>query len=291
MSYVELFRESRGFSEDAGSIEQTMKYGIFDDEISTTGLDATYGSFFTPNDDVALVNYIAATFPAFRKFRSIEGFDVVLFLAKYSVEEVQQGYWILTLSYSAEAQSSASSSYVQFGFSTNGDTIHISKSNSVISAVARTGSGFTAPDNKGCIGLTKSSIEGADIKDRKLTFNITGYFSPDIWDTSFLNLFYTLTGKYNNATFYGFAAGEVLFLGAEGQGDAVRVIPIVFNFEAKANLTSVSDAGFPNLTMLGHDLLDYTYMAQTDSDAEVMWPMFRYVHRVYDSGNLTLLGI
>ena len=291
--YIEVGGSSRSFSETVDDMSETFEYMVYDPDFYLSGDDTTYGSEFTPNDDVVVVNWIAATFPGTRKFRSINGYDVVLYLNEYKVEPTSNSdCWRIVLTYGIpKDQSQGSGSYVQFGFAVGGDTMHISRSKSVISSDSRTGSGLTAPVTYGAIGLTRNSVEGADIPARGLRFNITNYYTPDLWDTSFLTLFYALHTCYNNATFYGFSAGEVLFMGCDGQGDAYRLVPIKFEFLAKPNVSALADSPFPALTALGHDLIDYTYINETSNDFQVRTPFYRYVHRVHDPANFTLLGL
>ncbi len=293
MPFIEILKESRGFNESVNNIEQNLVYVIANEDFDLdAGGDATYGEFFTPNDDVGLVNFISATFPSFRTFRTLDGVDVVLVLLDYEADQLQDEAWKVKLRYGIpEDQSQGSGSYVQFGFSIGNETEHISRSLEVKDATGRTGSTLLPPENHGMIGITRNSIEGIDIAARGLKFNITGYFSPQIWDTSFLALFRNLATCYNNASFYGFTAGEVLFLGCDGQGDAYRLIPIKFDFLAKKNAVSLPMPPFPNLTALAHDVVDFLYAAETSNDFQIRAPMYRYVHRVYDPANFALLGI
>lgn len=292
MPYVEILKESRKFTQSSSDTSQEFEYVIANEDFDSLGDDTTYGTFFTPNDDVALVNYIAANFPSFRTFRTIDGFDIILFLTNYSAQEITAGNWRLNLTYGIpQDQSQGSGSYVQFGFSVGGETTHVSRSKEVKSAVSRTGSSIIPPDNMRGIGLTKNSIEGADIPGKGLRFNITAYYTPDIWDTSFLTLFYNMVPTYNNASFYGFSAGEVLFLGCDGQGDLYRLVPLKFEFLAKQNVAALADDPFDALTALGHDIIDYLYITEESNDFPVRNPFYRYVHRVFDPSNFSLLGI
>ena len=102
---------------------------------------------------------------------------------------------------------------------------------------------------------------------------------------------YNLQGNYNNATFYGFAAGEVLFLSASAQGSQFGLISLTYNFSAKPNANGITDSPFGVLYALGHDIIDYLGVRDVDAQFPIQVPIFRYVHQVAYPVNFTLLGL
>lgn len=290
--YYEVALESRKWVQNYETTTQTFVYELCNEDLSES--DVTYGSFFSPNDDVALAKYIYANFPDYRVFTTPTG-DMVLYIKEITaIEQTEDGGWRFTLEYGPpdrQQYQDNEPTYVQFGFSTNGDTRHMSRSLSVISGVARTGATTSPPETYGLIGASKDTVEGIDLSDAALSFNITGFYNTSVWNTSVLLTFTGLTKRYNNATFYGFPAGEVLLDSVEAQGEILKITPVTFNFLHSPNINGASDTPFPALTALGHDYIDYRYVEEALSDQMVQWPLYRYVHRVRQAGNFNLLGI
>lgn len=288
--YFEVAYESRKWSIDRTTTSQTIVYYICRDSIVTTGLDTTYGAFFTPNDDVAVANFIYANFPDTRTFPTPNG-DVVLYINEISaVEEVDNG-WTVTITYSPPEAEDRGGGYVQFGFSTNGETVHTNKGISQRSIVTPTGSGLIPPATYNHIGQSANGWEGMDITSSGLSFNITGYFSPIIWSTSIMLTYTALSKRYNDDVFYGFPAGEVLLDYVDAQGEAFKYVPVTFYFIHQPNIVAVADAPFSALTMLGHDIADYGFLKSVSNSQPIMRPVYRQVLQVRYPGNFDLLGI
>lgn len=296
MSYIEQLGDSRGFNITTDSITQTFVYRICLDEDLDQD-DGDFGAFFTPNDDAGLALFAYSTFPSFRTFPLTASTTISLYLLGISAKEDSSG-WIITLTYGIPPLDQAdggSGLYVQFGLEIGAGTYHINKSLEVVDAdpwdLEDDDDEEEPPDNYGLIGLNKDKIEGADILAKGLKFNITGYYTADIWSISVLLTFYSLQATYNNATFKGFSAGEVLLESISAQGDQYKLIPVTFSFVAKPNISGLVDLPFPTLTALGHHLVDYSYIDDPDNDFPIQIPKFRYIHRVYEPGNFSLLGI
>lgn len=289
--YYEVALESRKWTQNFESTTETFVYEVCDEDFTESSV--TYGTHFAPNDDVGLAKYIYANFPDYRLFTTPSG-DVLLFIKEITAIEHIVGGWRFTIEYGSPERKQYQEnepSYVQFGLSTNGDTRHINRSLSVVSAVARTGASTSPPESYGLIGATKDNVEGIDISDNGLAFNITGFYNTAVWDITVLQTFKALTKRYNNATFYGFPAGEILLDSIEAQGEILKVTPVTFNFIQADNINAADDSPFPALTALGHDYIDYRYVEEAISDQIVQWPLYRYVHRVRLAGNFSLLGI
>lgn len=286
---IEVAYESRRWEQSQSSTSETFVYFICE-EVDLEEADIDYGTFFTPNDDVGLAKFVYNNFPSTRDFVS-STFDITLFITSVSAEEKSEG-WYVTLNYGIpDGQQAQSLGYVQLSFNTGGENINIKRANSIISSDVRTGVTTLPPETYGLIGATKDGVEGVDISDRGFGFSITAYFTPLLWQTSLALTFGSLTKTYNDDLFYGFAAGEVLLDNVDAQGEAMKLVPVTFNFIRKPNISDVADAPFPNLTMLGHDIVDYGYEKAASQDKQVIWPSFRQVLRVREPGDFDLLGI
>lgn len=290
--YIEL-QDSRTYTVTTDNIQQEFIYKICDwtPPADQEQHDTDWGAFFAPNDDVVIAMFVYSTFPMYRYFPiNSSGDYVILYMTSHTGKEDSDGSWIITLQYTLPPPPE-SVGYVQFSIQVGGDTQHILQSKEVRYSSARTGSSLSVPDVKNCIGLTKNSIEGADIPARGMRFSLTTYLDSSLWDTSLLATWYSLPGNYNDDTFYGFAAGEVLLLGISAQGEVYGLVPVTFDFKASPNANGVTDTPFPALYALGHDIIDYLYMASTDANYPIQIPTFRIVHRVGDPIDFTILGV
>jgi hypothetical protein len=97
----------------------------------------------------------------------------------------------------------------------------------------------------------------------------------------------------NNATWRGFAAGEVLFKGASGQQRGEEDWAVTFKFEASPNATGLTVGDITGISKKGWEYLTVLY-----EDAElgtpkkiVPKPVAVYVNQVYGSSNFSGLGI
>lgn len=295
--YFELEKVSRGYQVTTNSIRQTFVYIVCDEDLDQDDSpDSGYGEFFTPNDDVGLAKFVYATFPIYRVFPITVSEDIILLLTEHSADQVGDK-WKVTLTYSVDA-SESNPSYVQFGVDIGGDTAHIQKALETRSEVSRiefsppfTDPAILPPETYNLIGLTKDTIEGVDVIARGLKFNITAYYSSAVWSPSVLLTWAVLQSGYNDATFYGFAAGEVQLLSISAQGEVYKKVPVTFNFKAAPNINGVADLPFTPLFGLGHDFVDYLYGAEISENFPVRAPLYRYVRRVYDPVNFDLLGL
>ena len=290
MPYIELADESRGYSVTTDSVSQTFVYRICGEDLDYTMEGDIYDSFFAPNDDVALAHFVYETFPLYRIFPVSLSENVVLYLTSQTASE-QDGYWTVTLTYTLPPLSQASPSYVQFSIDIGGETVKVMRSLEVRSSAARTGSALTPPDTERFIDVNKDSVGGADIVAKGLNFSLTTFINPAVWSTSVLAIYYNLIATYNNASFYGFAAGEVLLLSISASGSQFRSVDVTFNFSAKPNANGIVDLPFGVLTALGHDVIDYMRVKSTNQNFPIQIPQYRKVHRVYDPGNFNLLGV
>ncbi len=289
--FYEVALESRKWTQNYESTSETFVYEVCDENLAES--DVTYGAFYAPNDDVALAKYIHLNYPDYRIFATPSG-DIVLYIKEITAVEQTRNGWRFTMEYGNPERKQYQENeptYVQFGLSTNGDSRHINRSISVVSTAARTGALTSPPETYGLIGASKDTIEGIDISDSGLTFNITGFYNTSVWNTTVLQVFKSLTKCYNNASFYGFPAGEILLDNIEAQGEILKVTPVTFSFIQEDNINGATDLPFPPLTALGHDYVDYRYVEEAMSDQIVQWPLYRYVHRVRNPGNFNLLGI
>jgi len=177
-----------------------------------------------------------------------------------------------------------------FAFDTGGGTQHITQSLGTVGSYAASG---TAPNFGGAIGVTHDNVEGVDITVPVYNFSETHYLADATVTPSYRGTLFNLTGKVNNGSFKGLAAGECLFLGASGSKRGEDDWEITYRFAASPNRTGISVGPITVASKKGWEYLWVRYADEEDSGSNtlVKKPIAAYVERVYEEGNFAALGI
>lgn len=180
---------------------------------------------------------------------------------------------------------------VQYTFDTGGGQQRVTQSHGTVSSYAP--AGLIAPDFQGAIGVTEDSVEGAEVPAPKYDFTETHILSDATVSAAYKLALFNLTGKKNNATFKGFAAGECLFLGATGSNRGSGQWSITFRFSCSPNVTGLTVGSITGIVKLGWDYLWIRYANYADGTAFslVKRPVAVYVERVILDGDFNVLGI
>lgn len=207
-------------------------------------------------------------------------------------EAANTGIWNVTASYGPPRTNSVmAAGESQYSFDTGGGTQHITQAKAQqVFAV----SGTTAPEYNKAIGVTRDSVEGVDIVVPVYNWSETHVLDDETVTEAYKITLFNLTGRTNNATFRGFAAGEVLFLGASGTSRSDGKWEITFKFAASPNRTDIGD--IPGITVTsktGWQYLWVEYSSEEDPTSHRMTqkPLTASVATVYDSGDFSGLGI
>ena len=208
------------------------------------------------------------------------------------VDEIGDGQWEGTVTY-VKSSSSKTFSFpavgsVGYSFNTGGGTQHIKQSISTTNTYPA-----TAPDCKGAIGSTPDSVEGCDITIPVFNFSVPYIFANGSVTTAYKQILHALTGKVNNAAYMDFAAGELLFLGAQGSKRDDSSWEVTFNFAGSPNQTGLTIGGITSIAKLGWDYLwiRYDTAVDTTSDTLISKPTSVHVEKVYNTGDFSTLGI
>ncbi len=178
-----------------------------------------------------------------------------------------------------------------FSFDTGGGTQHITNSLGTVARYAPAGA--VAPDCKGALGVTADSVEGVDITVPVYQFVETHYLPDSVVTPAYKATLFALTGKVNSAAFKGFAAGECLFLGAAGTQRGQGDWELTYRFAAYPNVTNLTIGDITGIAKKGWEYLWVRYTDSEDVSAKalVKRPTAVYIEKVYEYGNLSLLGI
>lgn len=179
-----------------------------------------------------------------------------------------------------------------FSFDTGGGTQHITQS---IQTISRHGPAAT-DQLGGAIGFDGENIEGVDIAIPVYNFSETHYKSAASVSTSYRLALFRATGTVNSSGFRGFAAGEVLFLGASGSrrgDDAEDDWEITFKFAAQQNRTGITVGEISGISKKGWEYLWVQYAPVVDTAVSqiIKKPVAVYIEKVYPDGNFGDLNI
>jgi len=172
-------------------------------------------------------------------------------------------------------------------FATTGGTLHLNQSYGTRASYPAPGR--TAPNYQGAIGVDGSTVNGVDVTVPAFNFSLRRRFK--FVSTAYLAQVLSLTGKVNSATWEVFAAGELLFLGAEGAEDDENYVDMTYQFAARPNQTGLTIGGINGITKRGWDYLWVKHEEKVVADLVLTVPAAVYIEQVYPEGNLSTLGI
>lgn len=176
-----------------------------------------------------------------------------------------------------------------------GGTAHILLSKQTRFKVAANGGGVF--DAKNAIGLTKDGVEGCDIVVPGGEISLTR--KRRTVNLGYVRTLLRMTGTTNNGTWYGFARGELLYLGPELNGSQVAGWSIAHKFRFSENWPAGDPRCVinPQITLtdgkFGHEYVWCTYKDTLDVAAGEIYPLpvSAYVERVYDETDFRNLGV
>jgi len=205
------------------------------------------------------------------------------------------GLWEVTASYrtNESQQESPQAGDSSYAFDTTGGTQRITQSKQTVSGYGAPGIP-AIPDFDEAIGVTEDGVEGVDVTIPVFSYTETHFIPAASVTSGYVNTLFQLTGKVNASGFKGFAAGEMLFLGASGAKRASEDFwEITYRFACSANATGLSVGPITGIAKKGWEYLWALYEDVEDDDAKriVKRPVAAYVERVYDTANFGGLGI
>lgn len=247
-----------------------------------------------PGTVLAALN-IHATCPA---TVTAPGNSIVLIRSEVRYKPItgKQLYWDLHVEYEdpteVDAKAQLDTGDFKFSVSTTGGTARITSSLETVTKYARPGQ--TAPDFKQAIGATREGdVQGVDIVVPACRFTME-YRQPKATITdAYVRTVELLTGTVNNATFYGRAAGEVLFMGGDGSQGINSDPTWSYSFVRLPNVTGQTIGDILSVAKKGHEYLWVLFEEEADPAAKFVSkrPKAVYIERVYLSAAFSALGI
>lgn len=234
-----------------------------------------YVLFGTANelpDEVAAAAYLAANVPLF---------FYGAWLQDIRIKPQGNGLYYVTCPYGPLPKWPGS---LKINFRTTGGTVHVSASRQMVSKY-----GVGAPDTV-IIGQDGAGAEiTVPVQMRSYTYN----FPDGIVNEAAMDYWEDLTGVVNSVPWHGRPAGEVLFLGAEGDTtiSADANSSVAFQFAMSRNKMNQAIGDIAGIAKEGHDLIDIHTKSEVAGNQEVQTEKFVYIQRVYERLNFaTYLG-
>jgi hypothetical protein len=211
----------------------------------------------------------------------------------WRVEPVGDGseWWDGTVEYGG-AGTSRDVGASTYNFDIGGGTQHITQAKAHVASYALPGK--TPPDFGGAIGVTHDCVEGCDIDIPVYNFSETHYKAKEfVTGTYKATLFAIACNPVNNASFRGFAAGEVRFLGASGSQRGDESWEITYRFAALPNVTGLVVGGISGISKKGWEYMWVRYEDAEDSGSKTLIkkPTSVHIEKVYGDSDFAGLGI
>lgn len=149
----------------------------------------------------------------------------------------------------------------------------------------------TGPNFQGLINCNNGRVDGVDITIPTMTFSITRSFVSI--SNAYRNLLHRMTGKVNSGAFWGTAAGETLFLGAQGRKAGRELWRVRFAFACSENAANLS-VGAGTITVTRKDGWEYLWVyteEEEESGRLIPRPKAAFVEQVYLLADFAALGI
>lgn len=253
-------RIQRARSEEGGTSEAHLEYWA-------------YGSSNMAAIELAVLGYAPATFDG-------------LLLDDYEIDLQELGgdNWTANLNYSSKKIDEGD---YRWSFSTGGATV-------------KQNFGFTWADygenvvpTNGAINLNQDNLpEGVDVGISQLNLVCTARIPGLFINFAYLNYLKALTYKVNNAPFLGFAAGELLLTGVEGDIDVFgKSTDLSFNFAASENVSNLQIGDITGINKGGHQFLWMRFKDDDSGERLTVAPEQVTVNTVYQAASYAPLMI
>ena len=218
--------------------------------------------------------------------------DAQLWVESYSVSYLGDDAWQVTISYEKKGAEPPTSDPLKRArsFDTTGGTMHKTQADD------ERRYGTNAADMQKAIGVDGNGVNGVDVVVPQLQWQ-EQYDVPNAYITAtYARGLARMTGTTNNASFRGFEAGEVLFMGCSGSqewDDQKGKGPwsLTYRFVASPNITNETIGTITGIEKKGHEYLWVRYEDSVSANELLKRPKAVYVNRVYKESDFSQLGI
>jgi hypothetical protein len=153
----------------------------------------------------------------------------------------------------------------------------------------------TAPGRQYAINVQDDKVQGLDVPVGGLKFTVTYRQPRAVITLAYARTLAAMVGRTNAATFFGFAAEEVMFLGAKGQQGSHIDPSVDYDFLAGEHLANFTIGGIAVALKKAHEYLWADFVDEVDAAGTepklIQAPKAIYVDEVALTGNFALIGI
>jgi hypothetical protein len=218
------------------------------------------------------------------------------FRKSYTVKPVGGGCWEASFKYSA-GRRQVPGDGVKWNFDTGGGSTHVEHSLETMGAYVPKGAEVT--DFHNLVGVTKDTVQGCDVTIPALTLKGTIVLPYQYVTPSWLVQQAYLTGTVNASPWKGFAAGEVLNLGAAGglRGTASEESEadweVTWALACGPNISGLTIGEITGIQKRAWDYLWKYYALDAGGAGKFMTqkPLQVNVERLYQNGDFGLIPI
>lgn len=201
-----------------------------------------------------------------------------LFRQNVQVEPDGWGQYIVTVPYGPRKRNTGDYTW---SFDTGGATVKIKAAKEHIASYPDDGDW-----HKGAIGVKgDGEVEGVDIVIPALALTVTFNHPSGIVTLDYAKQLAAATGTTNSASFLGFDAGELLFLGASGSDGSEAAASVAFKLAASQNVTDLSFGDITSIVKQGHHVAWVEFEDGVDTGEAVRPPKRVHIERVYGESN------
>jgi hypothetical protein len=205
----------------------------------------------------------------------------------YQIRNTGGGVWEATAHYTRQSS--------LYTFEIGGATQTITQSQQTLGSYAPAGK--TAPNFNGAIGVDGDKIKGVEIHTPTFEWEETFHVLPGIITQAYILGVANLAYQANLATFRGFPAFEVLFLGCRGSQKGLEDTELTFKFSRQAGRANFTvGSGANQITVVNkpgwaYMWIYYNQVLDPVSNFMVQKPVAVYIEQVITSGDFSVLGI
>lgn len=206
----------------------------------------------------------------------------ILYRGDIRIDPAGHSLWDVSVPYGTRKQQTGSYTW---SFDTTGATVRIT---SAREHVASYPSGDDNDPHKGTIGVTKDGdVEGTDIIIPVLKLQVQFRHPLGVVSLPFAKKLARLTGTTNSSPWLdsNFAAGELLFLGAQGSDGSEAEAEITYNFAASENVNDLSFGNISGIVKAGHHYAWVEYKDAVSDGKPATQPARVHVEKVYGEAN------
>lgn len=211
----------------------------------------------------------------------------------FRYEEVRwPDLWEVTVEYTKKTRQPPDTGSSEYAFDVGLETQRVLQGYSTVQKYTSAGAG-TGENFYGAINVDSVTREaqGVDVRVPTGSFVVSYYPAVAVVTSAYQKTILELVGKVNNATFYGHAAGEVLFVGASGKARNATDWELSFRFEVRPNQTGLTIGDITGVAVDGWDLLWVYYEPDVSSTKFIRKPVQVNVERVYERADFSVIGV